>query len=204
MKDRLLVYSAIVVLLLGCALAGCGGGSSDDEAEVTAQAGSQTGLPEVSLDPPPPDPEKIAQMQELIRKMKSSDEREAYDAILKLSMLADETASNDLYEVARYHRSENMRSVALRTLARLGDQRAVQMVLDDLRDRDANTRRNAAAALGGFKNNKEVIEPLIEALRDDDGWVRMNAQGSLEKITRQDIQTYDKWREWYWAQNSSR
>jgi HEAT repeat protein len=197
MRDRSLVSGAILTLLLGCLLLGCGSGdSSDTKATATTQASVQTSPTPQQIQPPAKDPKRTQEIQDLIRKLRSSDEREAYDAVLKLGMMGDETAVEPLLEIARYGRNEQMRHAALRALGSLGDPRAFELVLDGLRDRDLTVRRNAAALLGHFKN-EAAIEPLIDALRDDDGWVRMNAQGSLEKITRQDHITYDAWREWY-------
>lgn len=204
MRNRSLAYS-VVLLLLGCVLAGCGGGgSSDTEAMANAQTATQTVPAQIKVQPPSEDPEEAKKIQDLIRKLRGSDEREAYDAVLKLAMIADEASADALLSVVRTHRSESMRIAALRGLARMGDKRALGLVLRDLRSSDLTARRNAAGSLGNFKNNEEVIDPLIRALRDDDGWVRMNAQGSLEKITRQRHQTYDAWRNWNRSRQSSR
>ncbi len=206
MKDRSLSYGVILVLLLGCVMSGCGGGggdSSDTQAASTAQIGEQTDLVQQQVQAPAQDPEKAQQIQDLIRKLRSSDQREAYDAILKLGMMGDETAVEPLLSMYR-RGDEHMRKAALRALGSLGDPRALDLVKKGLRSRDLTTRRNAAAEMGNFKDNDAAIEPLIRLLRDDDGWVRMNAQGSLEKITRQKHQTYDAWKKWYREKQSSR
>jgi HEAT repeat protein len=194
-----------LVALLSCVLSGCGGGgeSADTQAASTAEGASQTDPVAQKTQKPATDPKRAQEIQDLIRKLRSSDERVAYDAVLRLGMIGDETAADPLLDVARYSKSDRMRQAALRGLANLGDPRAFEMVLDGLLDRDVNVRRNAAAELGHFKNER-AIEPLIDALRDDDDWVRMNATGSLKRITRQDHITYDAWMEWYRSRPSSR
>jgi|GEM_PF-2483675 len=203
MKHQFIVV--FFVVLLSCVLSGCGGGgeSTDTQTASTTESAAQVDPDPQQTRKPATDPKRAQEIQDLIRKLRSSDERVAYDAVLRLGMIGDETAADPLLDVARYGKSDRMRQAALRGLANLGDTRAFEMVLDGLRDRDVNVRRNAAAGLGQFKNER-AIEPLIDALRDDDDWVRMNATGSLKRITRQDHITYDAWMEWYRSRPSSR
>lgn len=197
MRHPSLSLCVILPLLLGMVLSGCGGGeNTETQSASTTQTGLELDPVQQQVQSAPEDPKKAQEIQDLIRKLRSSDEREAYDAVLKLGMMGDETAVEPLLRIARRGKSEHMRQAALRALGSLGDPRAFEMVLDGLRSRDLTERRNAAAGLGHFKNDA-AIEPLIDALRDDDGWVRMNAQGSLKKITRQDHVTYEAWTDWY-------
>jgi HEAT repeat protein len=197
--------AVVLAVLLSCVLSGCGGGgeSTDTQTASATESATQIDPVEQKTQKPATDPKRAQEIQNLIRKLRSSDERVAYDAILRLGMIGDETAADPLFDIARRGKSDRMRQAALKGLANLGDPRAFEMVLDGLRDRDVNVRRNAAANLGHFKNER-AIEPLIDALRDDDDWVRMNATGSLKKITRQDHITYDAWMDWYRSRQPSR
>jgi len=141
------------------------------------------------------DKERAKKIQELIEKLDGDDAREAYDAVLKLSMFGDETAVEPLMDIAE-RESGMMRTAALQALGSIGDKRAFNLILDALNDDELSVRRNAASGLGNFRD-ESAIEPLIEALEDEDGWIRMNALGSLQKITNQDFPDYDAWRKWY-------
>jgi HEAT repeat protein len=144
---------------------------------------------------PAEDPEKARKVQDLIRKLEGSDKRAAYDAALQLALQGDETAVEPLIGVAE-RETGMLRVAAIHALGSIGDKRALYVLLQALRDRDVDVRRNAASGLGNLED-ESAIEPLIEALRDTDDWVRMNALGSLQKITKQTLRGYDVWREWY-------
>lgn len=193
MLKKQTIFYLFLAVGLGFFLYSC----DSEEPQATAQAEKP---PETISEPetshkPDSDPEKARKIEELIRKLEGSDERAAYDAVLQLALIGDETAVDPLLDV--YERESGMMRVAVITaLGNIGDKRALDVLLEALNDKDVDIRRNAASGLGNI-GNKSAIEPLIEALRDQDGWIRMNALGSLQKITKQDLPDYDAWRQWY-------
>lgn len=81
-----------------------------------------------------------------------------------------------------WDRAESVRAAAARALARIGDKRAVNSLLEGaLRDPSALVRMEAAAALGKVGDEK-VIESLRLALADPDPIVRTRAVEALEMI----------------------
>ena len=90
--------------------------------------------------------------------------------------------------------TEEVRLEATRVLARIGDERAVEPLIEALRDDSADVRGAAARAFGIFgeyyddyfedeplpRSFIDAVEPpLIEALRDDNANVRINAARSI-------------------------
>ena len=73
------------------------------------------------------------------------------------------------------------RSSAAEALGKIGDKRAVEPLIEALRDSFSDVRYYAARALGEIRDSR-VVEPLIEALRDEDYEVRGNAALALGKI----------------------
>jgi HEAT repeat protein len=196
MKKRLVIRELIPALALALSISGCGSEEASEEAPaMTEQVGTGAEPARETAPEPAKDPEKVREIQSLIAKLHSGDERAAYDAVLRLSMVGDETAVDPLITVAQL-KTGMMRVAAIKALGGIGDRRALPVLLNALRDRSVDVRRTAAAGLGNL-GDESATQPLIEALRDEDDWVGMNAQGSLEKITRQDLQTYDAWRNWY-------
>jgi len=82
--------------------------------------------------------------------------------------------------------TEEVRLEATRVLARIGDEQAVQPLIEALRNDSADSvRKGAADALGSFGMKDffpSAIDPLIEALKDDYANVRRSAVGALGKI----------------------
>lgn len=80
-------------------------------------------------------------------------------------------------------------------------QRAVPDFINTLKDKDSETRRIAAWALGEMKN-RQAIEPLLSALKDEN--VCWDSAEALKKITGEDFGTeYDKWKNW-WKDNKGK
>lgn len=79
-----------------------------------------------------------------------------------------------------------VRESAVRDLARTGDPRAVEPLIEVLaRDPDANVRRSAAYALGRFRDPR-AIEPLIVSLKDERPEVCVNAIFALAQMEEPD------------------
>lgn len=80
------------------------------------------------------------------------------------------------------------------------DARAVEPLINALKDSDMNTRMNAASALGGTKDPR-AVKPLIDVLNDFLQNTQSNAAKSLTQITGEDFGTdQTKWTQW-WEQN---
>ncbi|MBC7248316.1 MAG: HEAT repeat domain-containing protein [Actinobacteria bacterium] len=76
---------------------------------------------------------------------------------------------------------ESLREGAAAALGRVGDQAAVQALIDALRDIHPRVRKAAARSLGGMGRRK-AVEPLIEALEDPDEEVRREVVEALVRI----------------------
>ena len=59
-------------------------------------------------------------------------------------------------------------------LGEIGDSRAIEPLIQALKDKDKYIREWAADALGEI-GNERAVEPLIEALKDEYSSVRWNA-----------------------------
>jgi bilin biosynthesis protein len=81
--------------------------------------------------------------------------------------------------------SIDVRCAAVGAIAHLaqekGDERAYQILIDTLSDKDPNVRSEAAAALGKL-TYPPAVPPLIMALHDPDDEVRRTAAASLGKL----------------------
>lgn len=78
--------------------------------------------------------------------------------------------------------SDAVKHAAARALAAIGGtQSAVELVVESLRDRDAETRLAAALALGGLEASS-AFSALVATLRDQDGRVRQAAVSALGEL----------------------
>lgn len=76
---------------------------------------------------------------------------------------------------------------------------AVEPLIKMLKDKDKDTRLNAAIIIGKFKDHR-VIEPLIEALKDKEDEVKKQARVSLKTVTGKSffgLSGQKQWREWW-------
>lgn len=83
-----------------------------------------------------------------------------------VSFLTDLCANNDERAVVRM--------AALEALAKIGDDRGLQPILDSITSTDPNVRSTAVAALGPF-NGSEVDRAILEAFRDSYWRTRISA-----------------------------
>ena len=72
----------------------------------------------------------------------------------------------------------SVRFAAAAALGELGDPRAVELLIEALKDKDLRVRFEAALALG-VSEDPRAVEPVIEALRDGDLDVRFEAALAL-------------------------
>jgi HEAT repeat protein len=74
-----------------------------------------------------------------------------------------------------------VRAIAAATLGNIGDAKAVDPLIEALKDADDDVRERAAEALGKIGDAK-AVDPLIEALKDASGEVRWRAARALVEI----------------------
>lgn len=81
--------------------------------------------------------------------------------------------------------SKNVRGVAAETLGEIGDARAVEPLIEAVKDKDEYVRWAAIETLGEI-GDARAVESLIEALKDKDEDVRRVAREALSKIRNKD------------------
>jgi len=96
------------------------------------------------------------------------------------------TGKNDvegLIKILKYGKSKYSRWEAAESLGNIGDNKAVHILIETLKDKKLYVRWKAAEALGEI-NDYRAVEPLIEVLNDkaEDWSVRKNAAEALGKI----------------------
>jgi HEAT repeat protein len=90
---------------------------------------------------------------------------------------------NSLIKVLKYKRDPSVRRSAAKALGRIGDKRAVEPLIQALKDENYCVREEAAWALGDIGDTR-AVEPLIQSLKeiDTDRDVRHSAAGALGRI----------------------
>ena len=78
------------------------------------------------------------------------------------------------------HSSSAVRESAAKMLGNVGDERAVDPLIEALSDNNADVREAAAEALGQL-GDKQAVEPLIKALALENWKVHWKARGSVAK-----------------------
>ena len=84
-----------------------------------------------------------------------------------------------------FYTNDSVRSNAAEALGKIGGDKAVEPLIQALKDSDNDVRRNAAKALGKIGSDK-AVEPLILALKESDNDVRRNEAKALGKIAEAD------------------
>ena len=97
--------------------------------------------------------------------------------IAALGKIKDERVLDPLIHQLR---SDEFNEIATEALAELGSP-AVPKLIEALKDRDENIRKQAVIALGRIKD-AEAVDALIEMLKDKDWFIRLTAAAALEKI----------------------
>ncbi|MGB2727119.1 MAG: HEAT repeat domain-containing protein [Halobacteriota archaeon] len=78
-------------------------------------------------------------------------------------------------------KSSGTRADAAEVLGEIGDERAVEPLINALRDADYTVQRGAAEALGKI-GDKKAVEPLITTLKTEDEYLRERAAEALGEI----------------------
>jgi len=98
-------------------------------------------------------------------------------AIAALGKIRDERVLDPLMLQLR---NDEFKDDAVNALVELGGP-AVARLINALKDKDENVRKQAVLALGRIKN-VEAIDPLIDMLADSDWFTRLTAAAALEAI----------------------
>ncbi len=110
------------------------------------------------------------------------------DVVSDVSRISKMEENRDVEGLIRILKEEkNNRNSAALALGDIGDARAVEPLIQALKDKNAGVRRVVADALGKIKDER-VIEPLIQALEDRDDDVRFRAAEALTKA----LEHYDE------------
>ncbi|MFZ3169413.1 MAG: HEAT repeat domain-containing protein [Candidatus Methanoperedens sp.] len=94
-------------------------------------------------------------------------------------------AVEPLIQALKYKKNENVRIGAASALGEIGE-KAVELLIQALKDGDKNDRKEAAKVLG--KIREMAVMPLIQALNDEHGQVRKNAAWALGKIREEAVE----------------
>ncbi|MCD6412845.1 MAG: HEAT repeat domain-containing protein [Elusimicrobia bacterium] len=106
--------------------------------------------------------------------------------IVAFGYLRDKSAVEPLMN---YYKSEDdlgLRISALNVLGVLGDEKALPLMIESLKDKNSRIRTIAAQALGRLRNPK-ATKPLLEATRDSDKNVRLYAVRSLGEVGNKEV-----------------
>ncbi len=114
-------------------------------------------------------------VQQLIKLLRDWDVRKY--AIAALGKIRDERVLDPLMLQLR---NDEFKDDAINALVELGEP-AVSRLINALKDKDENVRKQAVLALGRIKNI-EAIDPLIDMLADSDWFTRLTAAAALEAI----------------------
>lgn len=114
-------------------------------------------------------------VEQLIKLLRDWDVRKY--AIIALGKIRDERVLDPLMHQLR---NEEFKEYATNALVEVG-QPAVPRLIDALKDKDDNVRKQAVLALGRIKQ-PEAIDPLIAMLTDNDWYTRLTAAAALEAI----------------------
>ncbi len=119
-------------------------------------------------------------VEPLIKTLEKDEEHEVrVKAAQALGDIKDRRAVEPLIKtIEKDDKDEEMLEVAIFGLGRIGDERAVDVLIQALKNTSGYVRAQAARALGTLKN-VQAVEPLLEALKDVDGYVRWDAAESL-------------------------
>ena len=99
-------------------------------------------------------------------------------AVVALGAIAALEGTATLVELARQDPNENIRAQAVDSLAKIGDRRAEEVVLEALSDSSPGVRARAATAAGSLRV-AGAITHLGKQLGDADWWARFRAAESL-------------------------
>src|SRR5215469_2762803 len=119
-------------------------------------------------------PSSVSRQERRLQQLRSPDAQQRRSAALALGGSGDLRALEPLVEAWRQERKEWVWSAMAEALQRLGDPRAVDLLLACLEEEDVALRRKALEALGVLGDSR-AVDAVIACLRDQDMDVRYHA-----------------------------
>lgn len=119
-------------------------------------------------------------IQELIQDLNDDDEFVQEEALGLLEIRSEESLEPLIEALSTKGVNKNIKQSSAKLLGLIGDEKAIDTLIDTLRDNNKLVRREASTALS--KMGDKVVEPLINILDDDDWRVRGAAAWALGKI----------------------
>ncbi|MEM4359453.1 MAG: HEAT repeat domain-containing protein, partial [Candidatus Bilamarchaeaceae archaeon] len=118
----------------------------------------------------------------LIDALKDENEDVRYEAAEALERIGvNEEQLKEITRMLKEGKTWEEREGAAEALGKIGDARAVPVLIDALKDKDRYVRYEAAEALGKI-GDARAVPVLIDALKDKDRYVRYEAAEALGKI----------------------
>ncbi len=102
-------------------------------------------------------------------------------AIFSLGEIGATDAEKDLRRALSRSENSDVRKAAIEALGKLRSERAVEDLIELLRDPAWTIRRESARALGEI-GDPRAVEPLLAAAKDSDYYVRQAASAALDQI----------------------
>ena len=119
-------------------------------------------------------------IQELIHDLNDDDEFVQEEAFGLLEIRAEESLEPLIEALSTESTNKNIKQSSARLLGIIGNENAIDCLIDNLRDSNKFVRRESSTALS--KMGDKAVEPLINILNDDDWRVRGAAAWALGKI----------------------
>lgn len=139
-------------------------------------------------------------VEHLIELLKDENPRTRKLAAAILGFEGNNKAVGPLISILDEEKNIKVKESVVRSLAKIGDKRAVEPIILLLGHDSLQIRQRATKALGYFKDHR-AVEPLIKALSDKGSYVARNARESLVQITGQNFgEDQQAWRAW-WEEN---
>lgn len=119
-------------------------------------------------------------IQELIQDLNDEDEFVQEEAFGLLEIRAEESLEPLIETLSTEGINKNVKQSSARLLGIIGNEKAIDCLINNLRDSNKLVRREASTALS--KMGDKAVEPLINILNDDDWRVKGAAAWALGKI----------------------
>ncbi|MHC4284508.1 MAG: HEAT repeat domain-containing protein [Planctomycetota bacterium] len=117
----------------------------------------------------------------LIGRLRDSDLGVRKNVVGALGEIGDSRAVGPLVMVLQKHKDENLRSLAIVSLAKIKHPRALNPLCEALSDNNKHIRAMAARFLGYLEDSR-AVGPLVDVLDDEDSHIRTMAVSGLAKI----------------------
>jgi len=119
-------------------------------------------------------------IQELIQDLNDDDEFVQEEAFGLLEIRAEESLEPLIEALSSKGINKDIKKSSAKLLGIIGDEKAIECLIDSLRDNNKLVRREASTALS--RMGEKAVDPLINLLDDDDWRVKGAAAWALGKI----------------------